>query len=82
MPEVMTTEKLLEMQLQSNKLKNQLGKGTGQVDFKSKRQADLYKNFMKQPPFFAKKVEVNTFARSQIPEEANHALKDARKRFE
>ena len=52
------------------------------MDFKTTRQADLYKRFMKQPPFFAKKDVVSTYARAQIPDEANHALKDARKRFE
>ena len=37
---------------------------------------------MKTPPFFAKKDVVTTFARAQIPDDANYALKDARKRFE
>lgn len=79
-PEIQNSQQLLEMQLISNKLKGSVSKNN--VDFKSKKQADLYKKFMKSPPFFAKKDVVKTFARTQVPDQANYALKDARKRFE
>ena len=38
--------------------------------------------FMKNPPFFSQKNVVKTFARAQVPDEQNNALKNARKRFE
>ena len=68
--------------MQSQKLKNQIQKHANNVDFKNQKQQDLYMQFMKNPPFFAQKNVVKTFARAQVPDEQNDALKNARKRFE